>query len=174
MRQPLALGCRPEASSNAPAWASCSWYSAIAAKTLSLSGGKAPASVIGVALTMIMNRMVVSPSGWRVAEQQAPDARRTRGQEFDTIGPRMLLAYANEVKAMMKTRSLFFVIAALAGIAAALAATTPAAERCEAAVRDTSAAVRGRAAHDVRFVAAKRALAPPAHHATAVPGDGPS
>src|SRR5262245_18834587 len=59
MRQPFELACRPEASSSTPAFASSSWYAAISAKPASC--GMTPASESFVALTMIMNRMVLTP-----------------------------------------------------------------------------------------------------------------
>jgi hypothetical protein len=60
MRQPLLLGCSPEPSSSMPAFASSSWYFAISA--MSFSSGITPASESLVALTMIMNRTIASPT----------------------------------------------------------------------------------------------------------------
>src|SRR6267154_2318750 len=60
-RQPLELGWSPEASSSTPAFCSSSWYFAMSA--MSFSEGIAPASESFVALTIIMNRIVISPCG---------------------------------------------------------------------------------------------------------------
>src|SRR5713101_5506998 len=59
MRQPFALAWSPEASSSTPAFCRSSWYFAISASIVSC--GITPASESGVAFTMIMNRMVLSP-----------------------------------------------------------------------------------------------------------------
>src|SRR5471030_2153957 len=59
MRQPFELGLSPEASTSTPVFTSSSWYFCIVAR--SFSPGMAPASESWVALTMIMNRIVLSP-----------------------------------------------------------------------------------------------------------------
>ncbi len=62
MRQPFALGCNPEVSGSRPASASSSGYAAISA--MSRSRGMTPSLV---ALTVIMNRIVVSPFSFVLA-----------------------------------------------------------------------------------------------------------
>src|SRR2546425_12706054 len=57
-RHPFELACRPEASSNTPAFCSSSWYFAISVRIFSC--GMTPASESLVAFTMIMNRMILS------------------------------------------------------------------------------------------------------------------
>ena len=57
IRQPLALGLRPEASSSMPAFASSSWYAPVLAMSVSRQHN-ARFGVLG-GLTMIMNRMIV-------------------------------------------------------------------------------------------------------------------
>src|SRR5262249_41494238 len=59
MRQPCLVGLSPLQSSSTPAFASSSWKVAIVA--IMLSGGITPASESLLALTIIMNRMSVSP-----------------------------------------------------------------------------------------------------------------
>ena len=73
MRQPFEFGCSPDASSGAPAFASSSWYVAIAA--MSFSSGMTPDSESFVAVTKIMNRIVVSADGLGSA-QLRPDTSR--------------------------------------------------------------------------------------------------
>src|SRR5215472_486281 len=58
MRQPLDVGCNPDASNSTPALASSSWYVAIAA--ISLSSGNLPDSVSLLPLTIMRNRISLS------------------------------------------------------------------------------------------------------------------
>src|SRR4030067_232283 len=91
MRHPFVLGVSPEASSSAPAFFSSSWYVAISA--MSDSSGMTPASESLEAFTMIMNRMVVSPSGFSHAvgfyryDERRP-SESTRRVDFPGCPPR--------------------------------------------------------------------------------------
>ena len=67
-RAPLALACRPARSSRAPAFFSSSLYLPIAVSIF--SSGSAPASDSLVALTSIMNRIVVSPFSLKPASRR--------------------------------------------------------------------------------------------------------
>src|SRR2546426_1080619 len=58
-RHPFELACRPEASSNTPAFCSSSWYFAISVRIFRC--GMTPSSESWVAFTMIMNRIVLPP-----------------------------------------------------------------------------------------------------------------
>src|SRR2546422_1888048 len=74
-RHPFELACRPEASSNTPAFCSSSWYFAISVRIFSC--GMTPASESLVAFTMIMNRIVLSPLlGLRGCLRPRPTSRR--------------------------------------------------------------------------------------------------
>src|SRR5215470_1649627 len=86
IRQPFEVGCKPVASRRTPAFASSSWYAAIASNISHL--GMAPASVSFVALTMIMNRMFFlllvlgseSPVGSALLPVFSTDATNRGGQ----------------------------------------------------------------------------------------------
>src|SRR5439155_7497926 len=89
MRAPLELGWSPSAASITPAF-TISWLNSSMAATSSLLG-RTPASLFLSALMIIMNRIVVSPSGLRVSTRCDPDsysrnergaARSTRREEY--------------------------------------------------------------------------------------------
>jgi hypothetical protein len=76
-RAPLLLGCSPSPPSMMPALTSSSLYLPIAASSSWL--GSLPASESLLALTMIMNRMFVSPKGWTahfLVERAGPKSTR--------------------------------------------------------------------------------------------------
>src|SRR5215470_8422760 len=69
-RAPLEVGCRPVRSSNTPALAISSMYFPISAISSSL--GRTPASESLLPLTIIMNRILVSPSGFDFGTRPEP------------------------------------------------------------------------------------------------------
>src|SRR5216684_6675309 len=95
-RQPFELGFKPEASSRTPAFCSSSWYFCIS--DISFSEGMTPASESFVALTIIMNRIAISPlfgggtSGrFGRIESLALTVRRARPGEIDTLNELFLI-----------------------------------------------------------------------------------
>src|SRR6267378_617007 len=95
-RQPLELGFKPDASSSTPAFCSSSWYFCIS--DISFSEGITPASESFVALTIIMNRIVISPLSWgggsgRFGRMKslALTLRRTRLCEIDRVNELFLV-----------------------------------------------------------------------------------
>src|SRR6266540_3312066 len=90
-RQPLELAWSPEASSSTPALCISSWYLCIS--DISFSEGITPASESFVALTIIMNRIAISPFSWEPGLRKvsgrmkslALTVRRTRPSEIDAL-----------------------------------------------------------------------------------------
>src|SRR5262249_20874821 len=93
MRTPFEVGWRPERSRSTPALASSSLYFVISAMSVSL--GMTPASLSWLALTIIMNRIAGSPSGFRDRGSDPALSRTTNGMVRDRHAPQRSRAGKN-------------------------------------------------------------------------------